>query len=47
MLGVTFFGLLMTPVFYVMVRTLGTRRQRAAQPVVAAPLAIVPFESRG
>jgi multidrug efflux pump len=36
MLGVTFFGLILTPVFYLLVRR---RRQRAAQPTGAAVLA--------
>ncbi|HMJ14447.1 MAG TPA: efflux RND transporter permease subunit, partial [Polyangiaceae bacterium] len=31
MLGVTFFGLLLTPVFYVALRKLATRRRRAAE----------------
>jgi multidrug efflux pump len=36
MLGVTFFGLILTPVFYLLVRR---RRQRAAQPTSAPVLA--------
>ena len=32
MLGVTLFGLLFTPVFYVLVRAMASRRDRAAVP---------------
>jgi multidrug efflux pump len=32
MLGVTFFGLLLTPVFYVLVRRLGARKEAQAAP---------------
>ena len=42
MLGVTFFGLLLTPVFYVVLRGLATRR--AARPVADAPPVIVPAQ---
>jgi multidrug efflux pump len=35
MLGVTFFGLLLTPVFYVTIQQLVERRRTAAEPVVA------------
>jgi multidrug efflux pump len=38
MLGVTFFGLLLTPVFYVVLRGLGARRaERVALPAVSTP----------
>src|SRR4051812_15757686 len=37
MLGVTLFGLLVTPVFYVVVRWIGTRLQRSAPASPAAP----------
>jgi len=40
MLGVTCFGLILTPVFYVVIRKLTTRLQPTPQP--AAPLAINP-----
>jgi multidrug efflux pump len=39
MLGVTFFGLFLTPVFYVLLRTLARKmRKRAADSVVPAPV---------
>jgi multidrug efflux pump len=42
MLGVTFFGLLLTPVFYVLVRRLGERRAPVIAPAPAArPLQVV------
>ena len=34
MLGVTFFGLLLTPLFYLLVRRLGVRRTQAAAPLL-------------
>jgi multidrug efflux pump len=34
MIGVTFFGLLLTPVFYVVVMKLGPRKAGAAQPAL-------------
>ena len=37
MLGVTFFGLFLTPVFYVVIRRLTTRKKRAAVPKAKAP----------
>ncbi len=37
MLGVTFFGLVLTPVFYVVVQGLVERRTRVAEPVVELP----------
>jgi multidrug efflux pump len=42
MLGVTFFGLFLTPVFYVLARTLAKHleRHQAVAPMVAAPTAI-------
>jgi hydrophobe/amphiphile efflux-1 (HAE1) family protein len=41
MLGVTFFGLVLTPVFYVLVRGVGLRGARAAQPGTApAPVLV-------
>ena len=41
MLGVTFFGLFLTPVFYVVLRGLGARRaaRRAPAEQAAAPVA--------
>ena len=39
MLGVTFFGLVLTPVFYVLVRGVGLRRAVAAEPKKAATAA--------
>jgi multidrug efflux pump len=39
MLGVTFFGLFLTPVFYVVIRTLVKRREAARPPAAAAPAA--------
>ena len=39
MLGVTFFGLFLTPVFYVVLRTLVKRREAAAPAEPAAPAA--------
>ena len=39
MLGVTLFGLLLTPVFYVLVRRLGTRRLRVVEPEAPASAA--------
>jgi multidrug efflux pump len=39
MLGVTFFGLFLTPVFYVLLRTLARRFGKAA-PAVAAGAAV-------
>jgi len=33
MLGVTFFGLFFTPVFYVVIRTLSERRRAKRQPI--------------
>jgi multidrug efflux pump subunit AcrB len=41
MLGVTFFGLVLTPVFYVLVRRIGARRAPAIQPAAAPPLHVV------
>jgi multidrug efflux pump len=42
MLGVTFFGLVLTPVFYVLVRRLGRQRTTAAvAPAAAPPLQVV------
>ena len=38
MLGVTFFGLLLTPVFYVVIRRLTTPKKKAMLPKVKAPL---------
>jgi multidrug efflux pump subunit AcrB len=38
MLGVTFFGLLLTPVFYVVIRRLTARPKRPAVPRARAPL---------
>jgi multidrug efflux pump len=40
MLGVTFFGLFLTPVFYVLLRTFATKLERKPQPEKAAPLSI-------
>ncbi len=40
MLGVTFFGLVLTPVFYVLVRKLAARRLRSAEPQVAPSQAL-------
>jgi len=40
MLGVTLFGLLFTPIFYVVCRKLVARRKVAATPVTAAPQSI-------
>ena len=40
MLGVTFFGLVLTPVFYVLVRKLGDRRLRSREPQVAPSQAL-------
>jgi multidrug efflux pump len=37
MLGVTFFGLMLTPLFYVLVRRI-TQRARAAKPLTATPV---------
>ncbi|MDC8759748.1 efflux RND transporter permease subunit [Janthinobacterium fluminis] len=37
MLGVTFFGLFLTPVFYVLLRTLALRMGKKSAPAVAAP----------
>ena len=39
MLGVTFFGLFLTPVFYLVVRRLVTRLQQPSQPAVPAEAA--------
>ena len=39
MLGVTFFGLVLTPVFYVLVRRLNTRRLRVVEPEAPASAA--------
>ena len=39
MLGVTFFGLFLTPVFYVLLRTLANRMGARKQPVPAIPVA--------
>jgi multidrug efflux pump len=41
MLGVTFFGLVLTPVFYVLVRGVGLRRQRVVVPQTA-PAVLAP-----
>jgi multidrug efflux pump len=45
MLGVTFFGLVLTPVFYVLVRGVGLRRASAADAQKAAPPAPVLVET--
>jgi multidrug efflux pump len=37
MLGVTFFGLILTPVFYVGIQKLVERRSRVAEPVLTTP----------
>ena len=42
MLGVTFFGLFLTPVFYVIIRRLTARRKKAVVPKARAPLEPVP-----
>ena len=43
MLGVTFFGLFLTPVFYVIIRRLAPRRKRAVVRKARAPLEPVPL----
>jgi multidrug efflux pump len=43
MLGVTFFGLVLTPVFYVAIRALATRRDQSAPP----PAVLSPFTPKG
>jgi multidrug efflux pump len=45
MLGVTFFGLILTPVFYVVIRRLTTRFESTSQPVAAAVLNPTPHEA--
>jgi len=45
MLGVTFFGLILTPVFYVVIRKLTARFQSAAQPAPEIVLDTVPHET--
>jgi len=38
MLGVTFFGLFLTPVFYVLLRTLAAKTSKSAKAVPAAEI---------
>ena len=45
MLGVTFFGLLLTPVFYVVIRKLTSRRRVESQPTVEVVLKPIPHEA--
>jgi len=45
MLGVTFFGLILTPVFYVVIRKLTARFNSTSQPAAAAVLAPIPHEA--
>jgi multidrug efflux pump len=42
MLGVTFFGLVLTPVFYVVIRTLATRRQPVMASEEVTAVGVVP-----
>ena len=37
MLGVTFFGLILTPVFYVTIQKLVERRKKVADPAIVVP----------
>jgi multidrug efflux pump len=41
MIGVTIFGLLLTPVFYVLVRRFGKRQKQAYEPLPAPPVAAI------
>jgi hydrophobe/amphiphile efflux-1 (HAE1) family protein len=41
MIGVTLFGLLLTPVFYVLVRRFGKRQKQAHEPLPAPPVAAI------
>jgi gold/copper resistance efflux pump len=45
MLGVTFFGLMLTPVFYVVIRKLTARVQSNQQPAVETVLHPTPHEA--
>jgi multidrug efflux pump len=45
MLGVTFFGLFLTPVFYVLLRSLAQRFAKGGQALTVAPAAAARLES--
>ena len=45
MLGVTFFGLVLTPVFYVVIRKLTARFKSTSQPAAEAVLTPLPHEA--
>ena len=47
MIGVTLFGLVLTPVFYVAIRNLNHRRRIVDLPVGRSRQAVVPIEARG
>jgi len=47
MLGVTFFGLFLTPVFYVLLRTLAQRFEKKPAVAVAKPVAAPALDLEG